>query len=147
MTSRICYQALERFNNKNKSIAKLLFDNAGHKKPDPQNTEPSSQRKNGRMRNIDISIYLIYFENMDTITLSKEEYDQLVRKALYYDYLHQLLKEDIFACPPTKKVKKIIDSFAETGAYNENFLKSLEKLKISGAYLLIGLGAFLAISV
>lgn len=64
---------------------------------------------------------------MVTITLPKKEYHRLVEKALRYDYIHQLLKEDVFASPPTRSVKKVIESFTKTGLYNKNFLKDLEK--------------------
>ena len=62
---------------------------------------------------------------MATISIPKKEYHQLTEKALRYDYLRQLLKENIFACPPTRNTKKIIESFKKTGLYNQNFLKSL----------------------
>jgi len=64
---------------------------------------------------------------MATISISKKEYHQLVEKALRYDYLNQLLKEDIFACPPTRNIKKIVKAFGKTRLYNNVFLKSLEK--------------------
>lgn len=64
---------------------------------------------------------------MATITLPKKEYHQLVEKALRYDYLRQLLEEDIFSPPPTRSVKKVIDSFTKTGLYSKEFLKDLEK--------------------
>ena len=64
---------------------------------------------------------------MDTITLSKKQYDLLVKKALHYDYLRELLKEDIFVSPPVKKSEAIIEAFAKTGVYNQKFIKSLKK--------------------
>jgi len=64
---------------------------------------------------------------MDTITLTKKQYDQLVKKALHYDYLRELMKEDIFVSPPVKKSEAVVEAFAETGAYNQKFLKSLKK--------------------
>ena len=64
---------------------------------------------------------------MATISISKKEYHQLVEKALRYEYIRQLLKEDMFASPPTRSVKKIIESFKETRRYNKEFLKSLEE--------------------
>ena len=64
---------------------------------------------------------------MANITLPKKEYHQLVEKALRYDYLHQLLEEDLFASPPTRSVKKVIESFEKTELYNKNFLRNLEK--------------------
>lgn len=64
---------------------------------------------------------------MDTITLPKKEYDELIKKALRYDYLRGLMAEDVFAPPPEKNTKKVLKEFAATGKYNQNFLKSLEK--------------------
>ena len=62
-----------------------------------------------------------------TTVIQKKEYRQLVEKALRYDYLRQILEEDIFASPLTRNVKKVIESFNKTGLYNKRFLKSLEK--------------------
>lgn len=64
---------------------------------------------------------------METITLTKKEYDKLLKKALSYDYLRELMAEDVFASPPAKDVKKVIKTFADTGKYNQKFLKSLGK--------------------
>ena len=64
---------------------------------------------------------------MANITLPKKEYHQLVKKALRYDYLRQILEEDIFACPPTQDIKKVIESFARTELYSKQFLGALEK--------------------
>lgn len=64
---------------------------------------------------------------MNTITLTKNEYERLAQKALCYDYLHELMKGDFFASPPVKNGKKIIEEFSKTGFYNDKFLASLEK--------------------
>jgi len=64
---------------------------------------------------------------MVTITISKKEYQQLMDKALRYEYLRQILEEDIFAPPPTKNIKGIIREFKKTRLYNQKFLESLEK--------------------
>jgi hypothetical protein len=65
----------------------------------------------------------------DTVIISKKEYQKLLEKALRYEYLRQLLREeeDIFASPPTRKIKEIIKSFRETKLYSPEFLKSLER--------------------
>lgn len=65
----------------------------------------------------------------NTIIISKKEYQKLLEKALRYEYLRQILKEkeDIFAPPPTRKIKEIIKSFREAKLYSSQFLKSLEK--------------------
>jgi len=66
---------------------------------------------------------------MDTITLPKKEYKSLVEKALLYEYLAKIIKkqEDIFACPPTKKTKEVIEEFKDTGLYGADFINDLEK--------------------
>lgn len=64
---------------------------------------------------------------MATITLSKKEYQRLLDKAFRYEYLREILEEDIFATPPVKNSKKIIDEFRKTKRYNQKFLESLAK--------------------
>ncbi len=64
---------------------------------------------------------------MAKITLSQSEYRQLAEKALRYDYLCQLLSEDVFASPPAKNARKAVQAMAETGLYKQEFLESLEK--------------------
>lgn len=70
---------------------------------------------------------MLYYEAMETITLTKKEYDELRRKALSYDYLRGLMAEDVFAPPPVKNAKKVIKEFAAAKRYDQKFLKSLEK--------------------
>lgn len=64
---------------------------------------------------------------MADVIISKTKYTQLLEKALRYDYLRQMMKENIFAPPPIKNVKKIINAFKGTNIYNDKFLKSLER--------------------
>jgi len=64
---------------------------------------------------------------MVTITIPKKEYQKLIEKALRYEYLRQLMEEDIFASPPVRDIKKIIKEFKKTNLYNAKFLKSLER--------------------
>ena len=64
---------------------------------------------------------------MTTVTILKKEYQQLLDKALRYEYLRQLMEGDIFAPPPTRSSKKVIGAFKKTELYNQKFLKSLEK--------------------
>lgn len=64
---------------------------------------------------------------MSTITISKKEYSDLMEKKLRYDYLQQLMKENIFSSSPTKNIKEVISAFQKTKRYNANFIKSLEK--------------------
>lgn len=62
---------------------------------------------------------------MATITIKQKKYRELLEKAMRYDYLRQLLYEDIFSPPPTKDVKKILSEFRTTEKYTSQFLKSL----------------------
>ena len=62
---------------------------------------------------------------MDKVTVSKKEYQKLIDKALRYEYLRQILKEDFFSSPPTKDSKEVIKEFRDSGKYNKDFIKSL----------------------
>ncbi|MBI3583498.1 MAG: hypothetical protein HY096_06045 [Nitrospinae bacterium] len=64
---------------------------------------------------------------METVTISKKEYNELFDRKLRYEYLRQIIEEDIFAPPPTKKIEEIINAFKQTKHYKKEFLKSLEK--------------------
>jgi hypothetical protein len=64
---------------------------------------------------------------MVTVTIPKKEYQDLSEKALRYEYLRQILEEDIFAPPPTKDPNEVIKEFKKSGLYNRKFLGSLEK--------------------
>jgi len=64
---------------------------------------------------------------MAAVTIPKKEYQELLEKALRYEYLRQIIEGDLFVPPPARKVKEIIKSFKETGQYNQKFLKSLER--------------------
>ena len=64
---------------------------------------------------------------MPNITISKKEYDNLIEKAFRFEYLQQVLKEDIFSSPPSKNSDLIMKEFKKTKKYNGSFLKSLSK--------------------
>lgn len=64
---------------------------------------------------------------MQTVTISKKEYEELIEKKLRYEYLHQIIESDIFSPPPTKNIKEIIGAFKKTGIYNHEFIDSLKK--------------------
>ncbi|MDP3785337.1 MAG: hypothetical protein Q8R12_04760 [bacterium] len=63
---------------------------------------------------------------MTTITIPQKEYQKLTEKALRYEYIRQMMEENLFSPPPTRNVKKIIDEFKKTGLYNQKFLESLK---------------------
>ncbi|PKL72459.1 hypothetical protein CVV26_01365 [Candidatus Kuenenbacteria bacterium HGW-Kuenenbacteria-1] len=74
--------------------------------------------------------------NTQTITIPKKEYQKLIENFFRFEYFKQVVKEDIFASPPIRNTKKIINSFKETNKYNDDFLKSLEKgLKRSSYFI------------
>ena len=64
---------------------------------------------------------------MNTVTISKKEYETLLMSKYKYEYLKQILNNDLFTPPPTKNVDTIVKAFAETGTYNKEFLESLQK--------------------
>ncbi len=64
---------------------------------------------------------------MNTITIPKKEYKELVETRMRYDFLCRSLKDDIFSPPPTKNTGAVMKSFKVTGKYNAKFLESLEK--------------------
>lgn len=64
---------------------------------------------------------------MPTITIPKIEYQQLLGKAFRYDYLKQVMTEDIFASPPIRDAKKALKEFQATNLYSPKFLNSLNK--------------------
>ncbi|KKS37785.1 MAG: hypothetical protein A3G49_05435 [Candidatus Sungbacteria bacterium RIFCSPLOWO2_12_FULL_41_11] len=64
---------------------------------------------------------------MNTITIPKKEYQELVEKRIRYDYLRQMMERDLFSPPPEKNRKKIVSAFKVAEKYNQKFLKSLEK--------------------
>lgn len=64
---------------------------------------------------------------MAKIAIPKTEYEQLLEKARRYEYLRQILEEDIFAPPPTRSIKAILNEFRATGQYSREFLDSLAK--------------------
>lgn len=63
---------------------------------------------------------------MTTITISKKEYQGLLDVKLRYEYLRQLMSDDLFSPPPVKSAKSVALSFRKTGKYSQKFLKSLE---------------------
>ena len=64
---------------------------------------------------------------MATITIPKIEYETLKKKATLYEHIRKMMERDIFAPPPTKNIKEVVDSFAKTKRYNKAFLESFKK--------------------
>ncbi len=64
---------------------------------------------------------------MSTVTISKTKYEILRRRAVAYDRIITVAREDIFSPPPTKNIKEVMRDFRATKKYSPAFLKSLEK--------------------
>jgi hypothetical protein len=64
---------------------------------------------------------------MQKVTISKEEYNTLLASKLKYEYLEQIIKNDLFASPPTKNADTVMAAFTQTGKYNKAFLQGLGK--------------------
>lgn len=64
---------------------------------------------------------------INTITISKKKYENLVEKSHYYDFFRKALKENIFCPPQEKNVEEVIKAFKKTKKYSIDFIKSLEK--------------------
>lgn len=64
---------------------------------------------------------------MTTVTIPKKEYKKLVEKVIRYEYLREIMEEDIFSPPPTRDIGEITRAFRATKKYDAKFLKSLDK--------------------
>ncbi|MDP2704010.1 MAG: hypothetical protein Q8P01_02185 [bacterium] len=64
---------------------------------------------------------------MSTVTIPKKTYQDLVSKALRYEYLREAMESDLFSSPPTRSRKKILRAFKATKKHAPAFLKSLER--------------------
>lgn len=64
---------------------------------------------------------------MSNVTIPKREYQKLLDKTFRFEYIRQILEEDIFSSPSTRNIKAVIKEFRETGRYNKNFLDSLAR--------------------
>jgi len=64
---------------------------------------------------------------MQTVTIPRNEYDNLLASRMKFNYLRQILTEDLFSSPPTKDMDEIASAFAETGKYNKAFIGSLKE--------------------
>jgi len=64
---------------------------------------------------------------MTTITIPKKEYEQLVDKALRYEYFQSVLKQDPLAPPSSRSTKEVIKELKATKQYSPEFIASLEK--------------------
>lgn len=64
---------------------------------------------------------------MSTVTIPKKTYEDLVGKALRYEYLREAMEVDLFSPPPTRSRKEIIDAFRASKKHSPALLKSLER--------------------
>lgn len=64
---------------------------------------------------------------MNTVTISQNEYNDLLNAKIRFKYLRHLFEEDFMSPPSTKSIKDIIKAFKQTGKYNKEFINSIEK--------------------
>ncbi len=64
---------------------------------------------------------------MPTITIPKKEYQELVEKKLRYEHLRAIVEEEIFAPPPTRSRKAVMQALKGVKKYPREFLKSVEQ--------------------
>lgn len=62
---------------------------------------------------------------MKTVTIPKKTYKELVEKKLRYEYLRQIMAEDVFAPPSVRRAGEVVRAFRATKRYNPKFLESL----------------------
>jgi hypothetical protein len=62
-----------------------------------------------------------------TITIPKKDYQELVSKALRYEYFKNVLQEDLLAPPPSRSAQAIVKDMQVAKHYSPAFVSSLEK--------------------
>ena len=68
-----------------------------------------------------------YYINMNTVILSKSEYEVLKSQASAYERLLKVVSKDVSVIPPTRSKSKIFSAFEKSGKYDKNFLSSFKK--------------------
>ncbi|MDP3710423.1 MAG: hypothetical protein Q8R29_01725 [bacterium] len=72
---------------------------------------------------------------MPTVTISKKEYQELVKTKIRYERLREAVQEDLFSPPPIKDTQKVLKELKSVEKYNKEFLRSLsEGLKDSSYF-------------
>jgi hypothetical protein len=64
---------------------------------------------------------------MATVTIDKAQYQDLKRKAAQYERIVATAAAELFAAPPTRDKKQVLQAFRGTKRYSPDFLKSLKK--------------------
>ena len=64
---------------------------------------------------------------MSTITIPKIEYDFLKKRATAYERVLSIAQDEMFAPPPTRSEKNIIQTLRATKRYNKKFIASVNK--------------------
>lgn len=64
---------------------------------------------------------------MTTITIPKKEYKRLVEVGLRYERLREAMEDDLFAPPPTRDMKHILEAVAGSKKYSRRFIESLKR--------------------
>ena len=64
---------------------------------------------------------------METVTISKKEYTDLVEKKIRYELIRGALEDNLFAPPPTKNINEIAAQLRATHKYNARFVESVKR--------------------
>lgn len=64
---------------------------------------------------------------MTSVTIPKNTYEDLKRRAAGYDRLITVTARELFASPPTRDAQEVLKVFRGTKGYSADFLKSLKK--------------------
>ncbi len=64
---------------------------------------------------------------MSTVTISKTEYTTLKRRAEAYDRIVAVATDELFAAPPVRSRRTVMQALKSTRRYNKNFLASIGK--------------------
>ncbi|MDO8552844.1 MAG: hypothetical protein Q7S01_04990 [bacterium] len=71
---------------------------------------------------------------MNTVTITKTQYEGLKRQAEAYRQIISVASTDLFVPPPTRDAKKVISAMRQTKRYSKAFLDSVERGLARSAY-------------
>jgi hypothetical protein len=63
---------------------------------------------------------------MNTVTISKKEYETLLEKQERYEHVRSLIEGELFASPPKRSMQAVMKEFKATKRYSAAFLRDLE---------------------
>ena len=71
---------------------------------------------------------------METVTISKKEYQELLEAKARIQILKKTMTEDLFSPPPTRDATTIVSEMRKTGKYSDTFIESLHRGMERSAY-------------